>query len=449
MIETVSKTLSSLKFGEPQTFQNFTLFPVLDGKGTGPEYLTLGEALRRQLIRVSEMSEAGSVPELKVMNLAEIAVLLLDGEELVGAKQNRVLNATILLKSKTETIINVSCTERGRWHYQSREFADSDVVMARNIRARKNRSVSAGLRESNEYRSDQGEIWEQIDALSESAGVSSRTAAMRDVFVGKEKETQECLQAFTKLEGQVGFVFVVDGTVAGMDFVSRTDAYFDLHNRLVKSYVIDSAHKERGTPKPVSLECVRYFVEKVSQSTETSYPSTGCGNDFRFEHHDVCGSALVYEDVCVHAAFFTTPACDDRSKMRAPRHFGGSRTRTSPPEPPVMPPESQPVKPPTPVETEEDKAAQHAARIQRIKAREASMATIMLLDPLDQLERIANDVDHPVDYYPQACAEIAADILSGLTRDAINKLRTKLADRRTGPWLNLARRLDELDTPQQ
>ena len=313
------KALSSLKFGGPQIFQNFTLFPLLDGTTTDPEYLTLGEALRRHLIGVSEMNEAGSVPELKVMNLAEIAVLLLDGEELVGAKQNRVLNATILLKPKIETVINVSCTERGRWHYQSKEFADSDVVMARNIRARKNRSVPACLMESNEYRFDQGEIWEQIDALSESAGVSSSTAAMRDVYVGKEKETRECLQAFMKLDGQVGFVFVVDGVVAGMDFVSRTDAYSDLHNKLGKSYVIDSAHKEGGAPKPVSLECVIHFVEKVSHGTETSYPSTGCGTDFHFEHQDVCGSALVYQDTCVHAAFFTTPACEDRSGMRGYR----------------------------------------------------------------------------------------------------------------------------------
>ena len=319
MNETVSKTLSSLKFGEPQVFRSFTLFPLLDGKSVGPEYLTLAEALKRQLIRVSEMTEAGSVPELKVMNLAEIAVLLLDGEELVGAKQNRVLNATILLKPKTETVINVSCTERGRWHYRSKEFADSDVVMARNIRARKNRSVSACLRESNEYRSDQGEIWEEIDALSACAGVSSSTAAMRDVYVGKEAETQECLQALTKVEGQVGFVFAVDGAVVGMDFVSRMDAYSFLHNKLVKSYVIDSKHKEGEVPKPASLECVRSFVEKVSRSTETCFPSTGCGTDFRFEHQDVCGSALVYQDTCVHAAFFATPAREDRSEMRGYR----------------------------------------------------------------------------------------------------------------------------------
>jgi len=63
------------------------------------------------------------VPELAVVNDGDIHVLLLDGEELRGAKQNRMLNTTILLKPKSKTIIPVSCTEQGRWNYASAESA--------------------------------------------------------------------------------------------------------------------------------------------------------------------------------------------------------------------------------------------------------------------------------------------------------------------------------------
>jgi len=325
MNETVSNTLNQLKWAEPQAFHNFTLFPLLDGKGAGPDYVTLGEALKRQVLTVSETTEEGSVPELKVINLAEIAVLLLDGEELVGAKQNRVLNSTILLKPKSETVVNVSCTERGRWSYQSKHFADSDIVMAHNIRASKHRSVSACLRESNVYRSDQGEIWEGIDALSESAGVSSSTAAMRDVYTSKEQQIQECLQAFPRVEGQTGLVFLVDNAVVGMDFVSRMEAYSDLHNKLVKSYIIDSTLKRGEVQQPSSPECVSRFIEQIAQCSETSYPSTGCGTDYRFEHQALCGSALVHEDTCIHAAFFSNSAGEDRSEMRGFRHRRGFR----------------------------------------------------------------------------------------------------------------------------
>jgi len=57
------------------------------------------------------------VPELKVISQSDRPILLLDGEELVGAKQNRVLNTTILLREKAETNIQVSCVEQGRWSY--------------------------------------------------------------------------------------------------------------------------------------------------------------------------------------------------------------------------------------------------------------------------------------------------------------------------------------------
>ena len=42
---------------------------------------------------VEEVSEGGSVPNLFVENKGDIRVLFLEGEQLIGAKQNRVLNS--------------------------------------------------------------------------------------------------------------------------------------------------------------------------------------------------------------------------------------------------------------------------------------------------------------------------------------------------------------------
>lgn len=53
------------------------------------------EALEKQVLVISEVSKEGYVPELKVGNKRKIPVLLLGGEELAGAKQNRVLNTTM------------------------------------------------------------------------------------------------------------------------------------------------------------------------------------------------------------------------------------------------------------------------------------------------------------------------------------------------------------------
>ncbi len=89
--------------------------PMLSPYAVAANYLTLDQVLTEGLIEVSDVSESGSVPELKVINKAAKMVLILDGEELVGAKQNRIVNTTILVAVRCTMVIPVSCVEQGRW----------------------------------------------------------------------------------------------------------------------------------------------------------------------------------------------------------------------------------------------------------------------------------------------------------------------------------------------
>ena len=175
----ISNVLSKLEFGEIQAFNNMAVIPLFTSVDNSSKYLTLKEALGRRLLAVTEISQSGSVPELKVVNKADIPVLLLDGEELAGAKQNRVLNTTILVMENSETVIPVSCTEQGRWSYSSAEFFDSGHIMGSHLRARKASFVKRSLEVFNCYRGDQGAVWDGIERLSSMANVSSSTRAMK------------------------------------------------------------------------------------------------------------------------------------------------------------------------------------------------------------------------------------------------------------------------------
>jgi environmental stress-induced protein Ves len=66
------------------------------------------------VVEVAEVDESGQFSRLKVINRSDLSVLILDGEELVGAKQNRIVNTTILIAAESVTIIPVSCVEQGR-----------------------------------------------------------------------------------------------------------------------------------------------------------------------------------------------------------------------------------------------------------------------------------------------------------------------------------------------
>ena len=118
-MQIIEKTLRQVSTGAGVSFNNLAATPLVGANGAEPDYLTLDEALARGDVRVTETSDAGDVPELLFENLGEKSVLLLDGEELVGAKQNRVLNLTILAPAKRTITIPVSCVEAGRWSHSS------------------------------------------------------------------------------------------------------------------------------------------------------------------------------------------------------------------------------------------------------------------------------------------------------------------------------------------
>ena len=91
--------------------------------------------------------------------------MLLDGEELIGAKQNRILNTTIMIEAKTTQKIPVSCVEQGRWRHVSAKFA-SGMYAPPELRQNKSRAVSRGYASCGQAVSDQSEVWHNVQRLA-------------------------------------------------------------------------------------------------------------------------------------------------------------------------------------------------------------------------------------------------------------------------------------------
>jgi hypothetical protein len=86
-------------FGAAVTFESLSIVPLLGTSLSEAPYDTLDAALGRGTLHITEVSESGSVPEIKVLNRGRQPVLIIDGEELVGAKQNRTVNLSILVRA--------------------------------------------------------------------------------------------------------------------------------------------------------------------------------------------------------------------------------------------------------------------------------------------------------------------------------------------------------------
>ena len=306
--ELASAWLRRLRAGEPKTVGGLTVFPLSwEVPGVFP-YLTLGEALERGEITITEVSHGGSVPELAVENPGETAVLLLEGEELRGAKQNRVLNTTILLAPKSRSVVPVSCTEQGRWHYVSNAFEESGFVMSRSARIEKNLSVTRSLKAGRSYRSDQGAVWNSIRDLSEKAGVFSSTGAQRDVFESRKEALFEVEREIPCREGQCGLLVFAHGKPVGFDAVSLPSAYSLLHGKILQSYALESLiSEEKGKNEAPTLQDAEAFLEACAGLPGETFPAAGLGVECRFESASKTGFSLVHQGEAIHSAFFALP----------------------------------------------------------------------------------------------------------------------------------------------
>ena len=150
-----------IRVGEPIRHEGLSVFPLYpaDNLAGDVDYLLSDEAVAAGTVTVEEISEAGSVPTLMVTNTSKHRVLFLEGEELRGTKQNRVLNTTVLIGAGARTMIPVSCVEAGRWHHLSKHFAPSEHSSSSKLRRSLKSSVTRSLREGQGHQSDQGAVW--------------------------------------------------------------------------------------------------------------------------------------------------------------------------------------------------------------------------------------------------------------------------------------------------
>src|SRR5207244_13561288 len=126
--------------------QHLRLVPILGPSHEQPMY----ELLRQEtlaFVQITEVSESGSVPVLRVHNALDVRAFLMDGQELVGAKQNRILNTDVLVPAKATLAIPVSCVEQGRWHPVSAAFAPGKSASHR-TRSGNSSRVYASLKKS-------------------------------------------------------------------------------------------------------------------------------------------------------------------------------------------------------------------------------------------------------------------------------------------------------------
>jgi len=305
-MQIIADTLSKIEIGLPVTSGGLTMFPLLSTRNGEPDYFTLDEALAKGLAKIAEISESGSVPELRFVNKGERPVLLVDGEELVGAKQNRILNLTILVPDRAELKIPVSCVERGRWSDRSAAVTTAPRAQSAKARANKTASVSISLKETGRRDSDQQQTWHDVEMMLCDLGVQSRTSAMSDGYEFHSNDLDESVRTLSPLEGQSGAVFAVNHEIVGLDLFDHSSTFRKLLPKLVRSYAVESLRcvGTDARPEPPGARTVHRFLESVIEAKAESFHAIGEGEDLRVQETNLSAAALVARGRLIHLCGF-------------------------------------------------------------------------------------------------------------------------------------------------
>jgi ARG and Rhodanese-Phosphatase-superfamily-associated Protein domain len=310
-MHTLKEELSSIIVGEPCSFGNLAVFPLFRPKSNLVclDYLLLEDGIAHGKVRITELRTQASVPELHLDNQEDFPILVLDGEELVGAKQNRVLNLTILAPAKQSIVIPVSCVESGRWKMSSAELRQTDYMMYSHGRAERTAHVTESLRSSGTRTSDQRAVWRGIAAKAARLSAFSPTGAMSAMYERHSSSLESYVRAFDTQEGQCGAVFAISGQIVGLEIFDYPEVLRRFFKKLIRSYALDALDSPAAAIA-IGSETVSAFTKKVAGAPCFAEPALGHGKDVRFKGPGISGAGLWALQRYIHICAFL---CDGQT----------------------------------------------------------------------------------------------------------------------------------------
>lgn len=297
-----------------QTYGNLTVIPIQTASTVKQDILTLKKGLEMGIVIVEECNPS-TVNKVQVTNKAITPLILVDGDEITGAMQNRIINTTTLVPPKATIEVSVSCTEHGRWQYQNEDywglnkkpakscFKSSDYIANSRTRTVKHQAIL-------ENRDFQSEVWSSISDLESDISFKSKTSALNDSYENLKSQQDEYLKHFKLQNGQCGLIAVVNNEIKGIEFFYTPGIYREYHEKILRSYIIDEIADERKGVENQSNDLekieneVRKVTEDISKSQFERSKGEGLGDNVRFANKHGTGCALIYEDSIIHMPYF-------------------------------------------------------------------------------------------------------------------------------------------------
>lgn len=267
------------------------------------EYISGPSAIQKNFVEVREVSITGSVNNLELVNNSDKYVFFMDGDILVGAKQNRVLNTSVFVAPNSKINLPVSCVEQGRWRAISDKFRPSEFVSPDTLRAKKLKSVTENLKKGRGHFADQSEVWEAVNEFSFKLEKFSESSDLDEILKKKENDFNSFIANFPLDKNSNGLAFFTDTSPLSIDIFNRTDIYAEYFPRRLRSAateVYNLKEKENTiTEAEAKFKALNLFDE-LEKIQFTAHQGVGIGTEKRWDTDKIAAMELKYLEHLIH-----------------------------------------------------------------------------------------------------------------------------------------------------
>lgn len=289
--------ISRIAFGSPSLVRNLIFFPLYggdDGNGGAP-VISLHSAVQDGL---AEIRDSGQVNWLDLFNSSDRKVLGIDGQEVLGGLQNRILTVSTLIGAHSTNRLPALCVEQGRWKGSDNHFGYGSVAYPtiRNILARTM---------PQERHTMQQQVWRSITESFERTRRFSATQSMSDLYRSFEEDLDRLAESIPCDDDQTGAAVLVRGSLLSVDSFSSPQLFRSYYPLLAKSHIMESIACEGKPMRWKELDTIsERILDRMDRARETEVASEASCSHTVLEGAGLYGTALLDDHRTMHLSAF-------------------------------------------------------------------------------------------------------------------------------------------------
>lgn len=275
-----------LELGEPSFLSNLTIYPLY-GLESEIQVETLEEGYSQGEARIHE---TGTVKELEIDYSGNWPMFIHEGEEIVGAMQNRIF-ATSMLLPRGRQRVPVLCAEERRWG-ETREPMPSGYIAYPRVRSIISRTISL------HKTPDQQEVWKEITRKQSSLRITSATRAMTESFK-KQEEELSFYKEYSPQDDQIGFLAFSNLGFLGAEIFGSVALFHSFLAKLLISYGLDALEHRFGEGTSNAITPLK-VMKAIKTARLTPHETPGIGEELRGLTRTLVLRALLLSRTVVH-----------------------------------------------------------------------------------------------------------------------------------------------------